>query len=193
MEIRGKRAGPSSSAQKLSLCSGTFWGRPPSQCRLCWSSCLGRTMALASVAGLCKRHWWTSFERHWELCRALLLGPLGKQMPSMEPCGFCIALQSHSGLSCISYVKNCWRPARLKAVPCRRSSCSAACYIRPDVDWYPCMAIPMQRRPQKSHRRPHPWEKVCSLGRFSWYVGIFTMPNLSGVPLGWCLYVAQEI
>ena len=108
----------------------------------------------ASEAGLCRKPWWTSFERHCELCRALLPGPQGQSMPSTGPCGRCAALQSRPGLSCVSCVRSCWRPAGWRGVPYGRSSCWAACCTRRGGTWCPCTATPTQRR-------PHPREKVC--------------------------------
>lgn len=45
---------------------------------------LGSADSAASEAGLCRKHWWTSFKRHCELCGALLR-PQGQSMPSMGP------------------------------------------------------------------------------------------------------------
>ena len=108
----------------------------------------------ASEAGLCRKPWWTSFERHCELCGALPPRPQGQSMPSTGPCGRCAALQSRPGLSCVSCVRSCWRPAGWRGVPYGRSSCWAACCTRRGGTWCPCTATPTQRR-------PHPREKVC--------------------------------
>lgn len=193
MKIEGWKAGPFGSAQKLSLCSWVFWARLPSQRRPCWSFCLGKTMAPALVAGLCRRHWWTSFERHCELCRTLPLGPWGTWRPSTEPCGLCVALQSRWGLSCVSCVRNYWRPAGRRGVPWGRSGCSAACCTRPDGACSPCTARPMQRRLQWSHWRPPRREKVCSLCCCSRVLEIPLCPASLEFPSAGAFHVAQRV